>query len=146
LRIGREQRRICLLAFGSVLGSCLAGPMKRPSVSEYKLRRKGIYQQQRKRGKAAVGGSHISDRQIAQSVDKGLKQVEVKSAQAGESKLLATKNKLNYLLNNYREGNRARIESLIEQVRKLDPHGAHTEYRVRLREAIRDHHRKSQPY
>lgn len=79
-------------------------------------------------------------------VDKGLKQLRIKSAQGGDGKAKRFKSELNYLINNYLPKYDARIEQLIDGWRRSGDPEYDPMIRIKYRNARRAHMSKSNPY
>lgn len=80
------------------------------------------------------------------AVDKGLKELRIKSAQGGDGKAKRFKSELNYLLNNYTPKFDARIEQLIDGWRRSGDPEYDPMIRVKFRNTVRSHMTKSNPY
>jgi len=117
--------------------------MKMRAIS--KSERKLAIRQQAKR---VVAGKHDLTAQgdYRQKVAKGLKEVEVVSSEAGDSKAIRIRNELTYLINNYLPANDARIGHLIEEWRRSGDPTYDPAIRVKLRQARQQHMTKSNPY
>lgn len=86
-----------------------------------------------------------TNRAYRESVEKGRKNLLVRSQEGGDSKAKRAKSELTYLLNNYLPKYDSRIEQLIDDWRRSGDPSYDPGIRVRLREARREHMKKSSP-
>ena len=113
--------------------------MLKKSKSERKLEMR----EQAKRKMRGGGSVANTQRSYASAVEKGRKDLNIKSAQTGVSKGKKLKAEIDYLLRNYLPRYDSRIEALIDEWRGSGDPGYSPEVRTQLREARRVHMRDS---
>jgi hypothetical protein len=103
----------------------------------------------REEAKRQVGGSKYArsnQKNYGEDVEKGRKELLVKSAEGGDSKAKKVKGELSYLLNNYLPTYDTRIEMLIEEWRRSSDPSYDPGIRIRYRRAKQEHMRDANPY
>lgn len=116
-----------------------ADTLPKKSKSERKLEMR----EQAKRKMRGGGSVANTQRSYASAVEKGRKDLNVKSTQAGVSQGKKFKAEIDYLLRNYLPRYDSRIETLIDEWRRCGDPGYSPDVKTRLREARRIHMRDS---
>jgi len=98
------------------------------------------------RNKVKPRGEKNGLRSYRDEVDKGLKQLRMKSSQGGDGKAKRFKSELMYLLNNYSPKFNMRIEQLIDGWRRSGDPEYDPMIRVKYRNAVKAHMSKSNPH